>query len=118
MTFDPRDLLSHDPTNDTHINLAIGDRACVDCEGPVDISSSLKLKHGLLIPNLSYKLLSISQITKELNRTVLMTAHGCFMQDAQTQKIICYGTEKGRLYYLDHASLVLRGVNYFKTKVW
>ena len=108
MTFDPRDLLSHDPTNYTHIKLANGDHVHVDCEAPIDISSSLKLKHDLLIPILSYKFLSISQLTKVLNCTVLMTAHGCVVQDAQIQKIICYGTENGGLYYLDNAILVLR----------
>ena len=102
-------FLSHDPTNYTHINLANGDRVCVDQEGPIDISSFLKLKHGLLIPNLSYNLLSISQLTKELNYIVLMTAHSCVVQDTQTQKIICHGTGNGELYYLDITGLVVRG---------
>ena len=109
MIFDLRDLLSHDPTNHTLIKLANGDCLREDCEGPIDISSSLKLKHGLLIPNLSYKLISVSQLTKKLNCTVLMIAHGCVVQDAQTQKIICHGTEYGGLYYLHTASLVCRG---------
>ena len=81
----------------------------MDQEGPIDISSSLKLKHGLLIPNFSNKLLSVSQLTKELNCTILMTAHGCVVQDAETQKIICHGTKIGGLYYLDNVGLVLRG---------
>ena len=46
----------------------------------------------------------------ELNCTAFIIAHGCVVQDAQTQNIICHGTEHGRLYYLDDdVGLVLRG---------
>ena len=81
----------------------------MDREGPIAISSCLNLKKGHLIPNFPYKLLSIIRLTKELNCTVLMTAHGCVVQDTQTQKIICYGTESGGLYYLDNVGLALKG---------
>ena len=47
--------------------------------GSVNISSSIHLKNCLLIPSLSHKLLSISQLTKELNCTVLFTLDGCIV---------------------------------------
>lgn len=109
MISDPCDVLSHKPSSHTQIKIATRDCVHVDSEGQIAILPHLKLKHGLLIPNLSHKLHSISQLTKKLDCTVLMTAHGCIVQDAQTQKIIFHGTESGGLYYLDAASLVLRG---------
>ena len=50
----------------------------------VDISPSIQLKNCLLIPDLSNKLLSISQLTKELDCNVLLTSFNCIVQDAQT----------------------------------
>ena len=97
MTCDSQDFLAREPTTQTQIKLANGDYVHVDGKSPIAISPSLQLKNGFLIPNLSYKLLSISQLTKELNCTILMTTHGYVVQDAQTQKIICHGTKCGGL---------------------
>ena len=54
----------------------------------VDIASSIHLKNCLLVPNLSHKLLSVSQLTKEFNCTVMFTSDSCIVQDAQTKTII------------------------------
>ena len=62
------------------------------------------LKNYLLTHNLSHKLLSISQLTKELNCTVLMSSTYYVVQDAQTGKIIGRGTERGGLYYVDEVT--------------
>ena len=70
MTFDPNDLLYTHPTNRTHIQTANGACVPVAKAGAVNISSSLHLKNCLLILNLSHKLLSVSQLTKDLNCTV------------------------------------------------
>ena len=103
MTFDPMDLLSIMPTTRTHIQTANGEYVQVDKIGPIKISLSLHLKNCLLIPSLSHKLLSVSQLTKELNCTILMTSDGCIVQDALTGTIIGRGTEKRSLYYVDEA---------------
>ena len=66
--------------------------------GPVNISSPIHLKNCLLIPNLSHKLLSISQLTKELDCTVLMTSTDCIVQDACTR--MCW------VYFLKHKTKV------------
>ena len=71
MTFDPHDLLSTNPKTRTYIQTANGECVNVDQSGPVTISPSLKLNNCLLIPSLPYKLLSISQLTRELNCTML-----------------------------------------------
>ena len=84
MTFDPRDLLTFVPTSRTHKQTANEEYVRVDSAGSVDISDSIHLQNYLLIPSLSHKLLSVGQLTKELNCTVLMFSTRCIVQDAQT----------------------------------
>ena len=67
----------------------------------VTLSPTLKLFNTLLVPSLSHKLLSISQITKELNCVVLIYPKFCLFQDILTKEIIGCGTERGGLYYVD-----------------
>ena len=67
MTFDPSDFLSTHPTNRTHIQTANGEYVPVARAGPVNISPSLHLKNCMLIPSLSHKLLSVSQLPEILN---------------------------------------------------
>ena len=57
-----------------------------------------------MIPSLSHKLLSISQLTKELDCIVLMSLSHSVVQDAQIGKILGCGTERGGLYYVDEAT--------------
>ena len=59
----------------------------------------------LLILSLSYKLLSVSQLTRELNYTILMSSTGCVAQDAQTGTAIGHDSEPGGLYYVDERTL-------------
>ena len=82
MTFNPHNLLSTHPKTHTYIQTANGECVNVDQSGPVSISPSLKLNNCLLIPDLSHKLLSISQLTRKLNCTVLMTSSDCVVHDA------------------------------------
>ena len=93
MTFDSCDLLSTNPKTRTYIQTANGECVSIDQAGLVTISPSLKINNCLLIPSLSHKLLSISQLTRELNCTVLMSSSGCVVQDAQTGSIIGHGTD-------------------------
>ena len=79
MTFDPSNLLTTVPTPQTHIQTANGEYVSVEQAGSVDISPSLHFKKFMLVPSLSHKLLSFSQLTKELNCTVLFTLDGCIV---------------------------------------
>ena len=103
MTYEPTDLLSFTHTPRHKIQTANGEFVDVTKARPIDISPSLHLKNCLLIPKLTHELLSISQLTKELNCTVLMTSNGCTVEDAQIGAIIGRGTERGGLYYVDEA---------------
>ncbi|RVW21623.1 Retrovirus-related Pol polyprotein from transposon TNT 1-94 [Vitis vinifera] len=56
--------------------------------GTVALSSPLSLNHTLLVPSLSNKLLSVSQVTTDLNCVVLMYPTFCLLQDILTKEII------------------------------
>ena len=104
MTFDPQDFTHHKPIHRSHIKTANGECVQVQSAGSVHVSPSMHLKNCLLVPSLSHKLLSVSQLTRELNCTILMTSTGCVVQDAQTGTVIGHGTERGGLYYVDETT--------------
>lgn len=72
MTYDSRDLKSVGPMTRTHIQTASGEKIGVLKAGSVDVSLRIRLNNCLLM-------LSISQLTKELNCTVLMTSSDCIV---------------------------------------
>ena len=76
MTNDLVDLIKITLTPCSKIQTANGE--CVDITKVVivEISSSIHLRNCLLIPSLTYKLLSVSQLTKELDCTILVKSDG------------------------------------------
>ena len=82
MTYDSSDIISFKPTSRTHIQTANGECISVTQAGTVDISPSIHIENCLLIPNLSHKLLSVNQLTRELNYIVLLTSNSCIVLDA------------------------------------
>lgn len=67
------------PAPRTHIQTVNGELVIVDHAETVNVAPNIHLKNCHLIPSLSYKLLSISQLTKELNCIVLMFSNGCLI---------------------------------------
>jgi hypothetical protein len=61
----------------------------------VTLSPSLSLSHTLLVPSLSNKLMSVSQVTADLNCVVLIYSTFCLLQDILTKEIIGRGTKRG-----------------------
>ncbi|KAI5328445.1 hypothetical protein L3X38_027842 [Prunus dulcis] len=55
----------------------------------------------LLVPSLSSNLLSVPQVTEQLNCVVLMYPSFVLLQDIQTREIFGRGTKNGGLYYVD-----------------
>ena len=55
------------------------------------------LTNALLVLSLSHKLLSVSQVTKELNYVVLIYPTFGLIQDILTKEIIRRGTKRGAL---------------------
>jgi len=100
MTHDPHDFNNLSTPVKTHIETAIGELVAVQGEGSIVYSKKLKLENCLYVPALSSKLLSISQVTKELNCVVLMFHTFFLLHDILTKEIIRRGTERGGLYYV------------------
>ena len=101
MTYDASDFSERSSPRRTSIANANGDISLVKGVGTVMISPTLSLINTLFVPSLSHKLLSVSQVTKELNCIVLIYPTFCLLQDILTKKIIGRGTKKGGLYYME-----------------
>jgi len=101
MTFDPADLSHHSSPQCTSIANANGVVSPITRAGSMTLSPSLQLSNTLLVPSLSHKLLSVSQITTYLNCVVLIFADFCLIPDIFTKKIIGRGAKKGGLYYME-----------------
>ena len=80
---------------------ANGEATLVTGEGTIVLTPNLSLHKCLLVPALSNNLLSVSQITEELDCVVLMFSTFCLLQDIRTQAIIGHGTKRKGLYYID-----------------
>ncbi|KAG7960368.1 hypothetical protein I3843_10G120000 [Carya illinoinensis] len=63
--------------------------------GSVTLSPSLHLSNTLLVPSLSHKLLSVSQLTANLGCVVLIYLNFCLIQDILTKEITGRGTKRG-----------------------
>jgi hypothetical protein len=107
MTFDPADFTEKSQPQRTCIANANGVLSPVTGAGTVNLSPNLSLTHTLLVPSLSHKLLSVSQVTTALNCVVLMYSTFCLLQDILTKEIIGRGTKRGGLYYMKHLFLNL-----------
>jgi hypothetical protein len=95
MTFDENDFSKTSQPQRTCIANANGVISLVTGAGTVDLSPTLSLEHTLLVPSLSHKLLSVSQVTEALNCVVLIYSTFCFLQDIITKEIIGRGTKRG-----------------------
>uniref|UniRef100_A0A2N9IGY8 Integrase catalytic domain-containing protein n=1 Tax=Fagus sylvatica TaxID=28930 RepID=A0A2N9IGY8_FAGSY len=104
MTFDSNDFSHITPPRRSHVANANGVTYPVTGAGIVTLSPSLSLSHTLLVPSLSNKLMSVSQVTADLNCVVLMYSTFCLLQDILTKEIIGRGTKRGGLYYVDDFS--------------
>ena len=86
------------------IKIVDGTIAIVTGQGDVFLTSSLTLRNILHIPKLSVNLLSIPQITKDLNCLVNFTQSGCYFQGLLIGKVIGHAREEGGLFLLQAQS--------------
>jgi transposase InsO family protein len=101
MTFDKNDILNLKTPRKNGIINANGVCYPVTMAGDVQMCPNLTLKNTLIVPSLSSKLVSVGQLTKELNCSVHIFPNYCIFQDIQTKKILGRGTRRDGLYYLD-----------------
>ena len=79
MTFDPNDFSNTTPPRRTCIANANGVTYPVTGARTVPLSPSLSLDHTFLVPSLSNKLMSVSQVTIELNSVVMIYSTFCLL---------------------------------------
>ena len=90
---------SHSSTST--VTLADGSPSSVLGSGTITPTPLLPLSSVLHLPNLSFNLLSVSQLTRTLNCCISFFPNHCLFQDLTTKKIIGKGHESGGLYVLD-----------------
>ncbi|KAB2597903.1 hypothetical protein D8674_000823 [Pyrus ussuriensis x Pyrus communis] len=83
---------------------ANGDVAPVTRAGSISLTPSLSIHNALLVPSLFNHLLSVGQVTEQLDCVVLMFPTFCLLQDIQTRAIIGRGIKRRGLYYVDDVS--------------
>ncbi|KAJ0089835.1 hypothetical protein Patl1_14911 [Pistacia atlantica] len=101
MTFATTDFITTSLPKRTNIANANGITSLVTSTGTVAFSPTLQLHNTLLVPSLSHKLLSVSQLTSYLNCIVLMYPTFCLLQDILAKEITGRGTKRGGLYYME-----------------
>lgn len=88
MTFDASILHDQCLPKRSFISKINGESYTVTGAGRVDLTSSLSLEHTLLIPSLSLSLsnnlLSVLQVTSQLNCLVLIYPNFCLLQNIRT----------------------------------
>ncbi|XP_074299397.1 uncharacterized protein LOC141630486 [Silene latifolia] len=73
-------------------------------EGTVLLGGNLQLKHVLFVPDFNCNLVSIYQLSKDLDCEIKFTNNICVIQDRISKKTIGTGEQKGRLYLLEGES--------------
>ena len=101
MTFDKKLFTSMTTSSQKCIATANGTTTSVLGAGTVNLTPALPLHDCLFVPSLSHNLLSIPQVTEQLDCVVLMYPLFCLLQDIQTKEIIGRGTKRVGLYYVD-----------------
>lgn len=86
------------------VQLPDGSYASVTHIGVVKYSSSFILQDVFYIPSFKFNLLSISQLTKQLNCEVIFSVSHCIFQDHVSKQMIGRGSLQHGLYFLDDAS--------------
>ena len=121
--YDPNDFLTHDNPLKNIIKTANREGIKVSGAETISFTKNLTIKNCLFVPDLSHKLLSVSQLTRDLDCTVLMKLGCCIVQDVQTGKIIGHGIERGGLYYLEEETqkgkaVLVRGLEERQLWTW
>ncbi|KAL7142096.1 hypothetical protein ABFS83_08G100100 [Erythranthe nasuta] len=105
MTRDPTILKKIRPSSQQVISTANGGTSPITGEGSIVLSNAITLDTVLIVPNLEYNFLSVSQITSTLNCIVIFWPTFCVFQDILTRKTLGCGVKRGNLYYLELTKL-------------
>ena len=101
MTYSSHGLFSYNPCfGDKNIRVIDDTLATMAGQGKIAFTSSLTLKFVLHVPKLSANLLSIHQITRDLNCTITFFPSHCVTQDRTTGRMNGHAKELEGFYLL------------------
>lgn len=100
MTYTEKDLINSKLPRKNGIFNANGVYYPISKAGDVTIYPNLILQNTLVVPSLSSKLISVGQLTRDLNCVVHIFSDYSTFQDIKTKRILGRGIRKGGLYYL------------------
>ena len=110
MTFDLNVFESYKPMSSSKkITIANGDAIPIASHGNAILNSSLPIQHVLHVPNLSNNLISVHQLTKDLNCRVMFSPNKCEFQALDMGKKIGVVEEWNGLYYLKTSNSFTKG---------
>ena len=98
MTGNSRNLKEQHNVEACVVGLPKGEEVHANKEGTVILEGGLKLKNVLYVPKLRCNLISVSQLTDDVNCLVLFTNKLCVMQDCTSRMLIGAGEHKDGLY--------------------
>jgi len=88
------------------VGLPNGKETMANKKGTVKLSKNLKLNNVLYTPDLRCNLISIAQVSRDLNCYVTFYDDICFLQDRTSRSLIGVGEAQGGVYYYKGASQV------------
>jgi hypothetical protein len=80
--------------------LPSGEQAPMTSIGNLPLNSAITLKNMLGVTSFKVDLISMSQVTRELNCLVTFSPHWCILQDLMMRTTIGLGEQEDELYYL------------------
>ena len=91
MTLDPNVFDTYEAiATSKHITIANGTLVPIKGEGKITLSPNLAIKQVLHVPNLSTNLVSIHQLTKDLNCHAIFSPHMCEFQPMKIGHNVLY----------------------------
>ena len=88
--------------------LPSGEKANIVAKGSLLLNSVYYLRDVLCVPTFKVNLMSVSQLTRDLNCSMTFFPHWCVLQDLATRRMIGLGKKRDGLYYL--AALTTRKI--------
>ncbi|XP_074356025.1 uncharacterized protein LOC141695697 [Apium graveolens] len=88
------------------VGLPDGQTVVANKKGSVRLSENIYLRHVLYVPELNCNLISISQLSDDLNYFVQFSSNICAIQDLHLRRLIGAGERRDGLYYFQQLSAI------------
>lgn len=84
---------------DVLVGLPDGQTVVANKEGSVHLSNNIYRQHVLYVPELNCSLISISQLSDDLNCFIQFSSNICSIHDLHPRRLIGAGKKRDGLYY-------------------